>query len=125
MAVRCIIRYRAVYTTGGSPVALDYLPGDIISDADLASWLLRDAPGAFEVVEEVAVRALSEPPAHRMVTGEDSMIRASTVQDTEMLGTAETTNIHLIHAEPHVMTPETFGASKLPEHRTGRSRRKP
>ena len=62
--IQCISPYRSSYG--------QYTPGEMIDDAVLEAALLVDSPGSFEVVPAVEVRALDEPPAHRMMTGRDS-----------------------------------------------------
>lgn len=41
-----------------------YEPGEIDVPDDAAAWLLRDAPGTFEVVQD---KAMERPPADKMV----------------------------------------------------------
>lgn len=71
MAVRCVSSYRATVSQDGTLVTLVYLPGEVVEDAALSAFLLRDSPGSFEAVEAAApdpdVRALDAAPVDRMV----------------------------------------------------------
>lgn len=53
MAVRCISPYKAT--------RIAFQPGDIVDDAEIAAFVLRDSPGSFEVFDPAEVPV--EPPA--------------------------------------------------------------
>src|SRR3990167_3605025 len=112
MTLRCISPYRAK--------AVSYAAGQIITDLTPAqeAWLLADSFGSFEMLADPIVldsspppmRAMTAPPQHRAML--------------EPEGHRTTAGEDITHAESeqHVMTPDNFGASKLPEHRSKRRR---